>query len=197
MLCQGFQVFRERLGLERGENYGTVRAVEVEKVAHVLGKCAGDGKLAAAVEEEMGKEEGDKEGRKAGEEEVQGEGKESGEEHGAAGDGKEGREISPPASKRAKLGADAEPKARGGRGTRVDGEEKKTAEEAEEAGGKAVTSTPAGSSNRAEGVETGGISTRRTSQRKTRGRPGGGINDDSAGVARDNKRKRKSKGDNS
>lgn len=171
MLCGGVQTLMERFGSGAGGADGTgVQAVELEKVAYVLGKSARDQKLAAAIEEEVGK---------------------------AAGVGEEGkgaREMSPPASKRAKLGGDADSKSWGGQATGM-GEAEKFGDAAEEVAGKAATSTPPMLPARAGGAETSDRSTRRTSQRTTRGRRGGEYNDEEAVAAPVNKQKRKSKSD--
>lgn len=171
MLCEGVQALMERFGSgAEGTGGKGVQAVELEKVAYVLGKSAGDKKLAATIEEEAG--EGD----------------------GVVEKGEGSREISPPASKRAKPGEDADSKPLGGQGTEM-GEGETTGGEADEMRGKAATSTPPRLPTRAGGAEASDRSTRRTSQRTTRGRPGGENNDEKAAAAPVRKRKRKGKSD--
>lgn len=169
MLCEGVQALRKRLsGGDEGADGKAVQAVELEKVAYVLGRCAADSKLAAAIDEDVSKGDGVEE------------------------EGEGSRDISPPPSKRAKLGEDAVSTSRGGRRTEM-GKGEKTGEEGEEAAGKAVTSTPPRSSTRAGGAESGEKSTGRTNRRITRARPGGEENNNRAGAAPGSKRKRKVK----
>lgn len=173
MLCEGVQVLMERFGSRvEGADGNEVQTVELEKVAYVLGKSAGNKKLAAAIGEELGK--GD----------------------GVGGDGEGSREVSPPASKRTKRGEDADSRSLGGQGTDVGGGVK-SGEEADEAAGKAPTSRPLRLPTRASGAEFSDRLTRRTSQRTTRGRLGGIKDDEEAVAAPVIERKRKSRSDNS
>lgn len=172
MLCEGVQVLVERFGSRvEGADGKEVQAVELEKVAYVLGKSAENKELTAAIEKEVRKGDGVRE------------------------EGEGSREISPPASKRAKRGGDADSRSLGGQGTEM-GEGVESGEEAEKAAGGAPTSRPLRLPTRASGAESSDRLTRRTSQRKTRGRLGAIKDDEEAAAAPVIKRKRKSKSDN-
>lgn len=96
MLCEGVQALTDRFGTGAKEANGKeVQAVELEKVAYVLGKSAGNKKLVAAIEEKLGKGDGVRE------------------------EGEGSRETLPPPSKRAKRGEDADSRSLGGQGTEM------------------------------------------------------------------------------
>ena len=113
MLCDGVEALRERLGVE-GEGGKRVEAVELEKLAYVLGKCAVNKKLAAAIEKEVGM------GQEGGDEERERE-----------------AEAAPSPSKRAKVGPHAA--SRPSQRQRALEGNTEAGDEGEDAGGKVVT----------------------------------------------------------